>query len=73
MISKELFCKTIADIQAQDAKMHEFDTALNKICDSSVVFDADNLYLSALIRLLEEELDDKAGTIQWWLYEQVRK
>ena len=65
MISKELFCKTIADIQAQDAKMHEFDTALNKICDSSVVFDADNLYLSALIRLLEEELDDKAGTIQW--------
>lgn len=37
MISKELFCKTIADIQAQDAKMHEFDTALNKICDSSVV------------------------------------
>lgn len=73
MISKELFCKTIADIQTQDAKMHEFDVALNKICDSSVVFDADNLYLSALIRLLEEELDDKAGTIQWWLYEQVRK
>lgn len=73
MISKELFCKTIADIQTQDAKMYEFDSALNKICDSSVVFDADNLYLSALIRLLEEELDDKAGTIQWWLYEQVRK
>lgn len=73
MISKQLFCKTIAGIQAQDKKMHEFDVALNKICDSSVVFDADNLYLSALIRLLEEELDDKAGTIQWWLYEQVRK
>ena len=73
MISKELFCKTIADIQAQDKKMHEFDVALNKNSHSSVVFDADNLYLSALIRLLEEELDDKAGTIQWWLYEQVRK
>ena len=29
MISKELFCKTIADIQTQDAKMHEFDVALN--------------------------------------------
>lgn len=52
MISKELFCKTIADIQTQDAKMHEFDVALNKICDSSVVFDADNLYLSALLQIL---------------------
>lgn len=29
MISKQLFCKTIADIQAQDKKMHEFDVALN--------------------------------------------
>ena len=73
MISKELFCKTIADIQAEDKKMHEFDAALNKICDSSVVFDADNLYLSALLHLLGEELDDKTNTIQWWLYEHVRK
>lgn len=73
MISKELFCKTIADIQAQDKKMHEFDVALNKICDSSVVFDADNLYLSALLRLLKEELDDRADTIEWWLYDGVRK
>ena len=73
MISKELFCKTIADIQTQDERMREFDNALNKICDSSVVFDADNLYLSALLHLLEEELDDKTNTIQWWLYEHVRK
>lgn len=73
MISKELFCKTIADIQTQDERMHEFDNALNKICDSSVVFDADNLYLSALLRLLKEELDDRADTIEWWLYDGVRK
>ena len=53
MISKQLFCKTIAGIQAQDKKMHEFDVALNKICDSSVVFDADNLYLSALLQILK--------------------
>ena len=70
MISKELFCKTIADIQTQDERMREFDNALNKICDSSVVFDADNLYLSALLQILKEELDD---TIQWWLYEHVQK
>ena len=56
MISKELFCKTIADIQTQDAKMHEFDVALKKICDSSMVFDADNLYLSALLHFNLKEV-----------------
>lgn len=73
MISKELFCKTIADIQEQDRKISEFGHALNKICDSAVVFDANNLYLAALLRILKEELDDKADTIEWWLYEDVRK
>lgn len=73
MISKELFCKTIADIQKQDRKISEFDHALGKICDSAVVFDADNLYLAALLRILKEQLDDKADTIEWWLYEDVRK
>lgn len=73
MISKELFCKTIADIQKQDRKISEVDHALGKICDSAVVFDADNLYLAALLRILKEQLDDKADTIEWWLYEDVRK
>ena len=31
MISKELFRKTIADIQEQDRKISEFDHALGKI------------------------------------------
>ena len=70
MISKELFCKTIADIREQDRKISEFGHALNKICDSAVVFDADNLYLAALLRFLKEELDDKADTIE--LYRQWR-
>jgi hypothetical protein len=73
MISKELFCKTIEDIKKQDEKVIEFNTALNKMCDSYAVFDADNLYLAAVLRILKEELDDKADTIQWWLYEHVQK
>lgn len=73
MISKELFCKTIADIQEQDQKISEFDHALGRICDSAVVFDDNNLYLAALLRILKEELDDKEDTIEWWLYEDVRK
>lgn len=73
MISKELFCQTIADIQAQDMRMNEFGDALNKICDTSVVLDVNNLYLTALLRILKEELNDRADIIQWWLYEDVRK
>ena len=73
MISKELFCQTIADIQTQDTRMNEFGDALNKICDTSVVFDVNNLYLTALLRILKEELNDRADIIQWWLYEDVRK
>lgn len=65
MISKELFCKTIADIQTQDTRMNEFGDALNKICDTSVVFDVNNLYLTALLRILKEELNDRADIIQW--------
>lgn len=60
-------------VDEQDRKISEFDHALGKICDSAVVFDADNLYLAALLRILKEELDDKADTIEWWLYEDVRK
>lgn len=60
-------------VDEQDRKISEFDHALGKICDSAVVFYADNLYLAALLRILKEELDDKADTIDWWLYEDVRK
>ena len=73
VISKELFCKTIADIQEQDERINRFGDALNKICDTSVVFDVNNLYLTALLRILKEELNDRADIIQWWLYEDVRK
>lgn len=48
MISKELFCKTIADIPEQDRKISEFDHALGKICDSAVVFDADESAAASL-------------------------
>ncbi len=48
MISKELFCKTIADIQEQNRKISEFGHALGKICDSAVVFDADESAAASL-------------------------
>lgn len=36
MISKELFCKTIADVQEQNRKISEFNHALGKICNSDI-------------------------------------
>lgn len=48
MISKELLCKTIADIPEKDRKISEFDHALGKICDSAVVFDADESAAASL-------------------------
>lgn len=48
MISKELFCKTIADVQEQNRKILEFNHALGKICDSAVVFDADESAAASL-------------------------
>lgn len=44
MISKELFCKTIADIQEQDRKISEFDHALGKICDTEFFEIATRIY-----------------------------
>lgn len=64
MISKELFARRLPTfkkmwqgfplihvgvVDEQDRKISEFDHALGKICDSAVVFDADNLNLAALL------------------------
>lgn len=38
-----------------------------------VTFDNDNLYLSSLIEVLREVMNDKDDFISWWLYEDVEK
>lgn len=69
MLPKELFLSTIEKIRQQEARIDEFDKALNKMCDGFPVFDRDNLYLLALRDLLKYTMDDQYDNIGWWLYE----
>lgn len=69
MLPKELFLSTIEKIRQQEARIDEFNKALNKMCDGFPVFDKDNLYLLALRDLLKYTMDDQYDNIGWWLYE----
>ena len=73
MISKELFCKTIANIKTQDKMNREFSYALSKMCGGGhpPLFGTDDLYFLSLLELLEEILNDKDGYIEWFLYEGI--
>ena len=69
MCPKELFLSTIENIQKQEARIDEFNTALSKICDGFPVFDSENQYLIALRELLKYTMQDQYDYIGWWLYE----
>ena len=73
MISKELFCSVIDKIRKQDKKITKFNSALSDICDGYPIFDAENLYLSALLDILHSEMKDETDVIGWWLWENVDK
>lgn len=60
---------SIEKIRQQEARIDEFNKALNKMCDGFPVFDKDNLYLLALRDLLKYTMDDQYDNIGWWLYE----
>jgi hypothetical protein len=73
MISKYTFVGVINNIREQEKKAADFTKALNLYCDGHPIFDTDNLYLKALLDLLEEVFQDEYGTIKWWLWEDVEK
>ena len=69
MISREIFLSTLDKIRRQDARIEEFEDALQKLCDIRPAFDQGNLYLVALLELLQYTTNDKSDVIGWWLYE----
>jgi len=73
MISKELFCKTIADIQEQEKLNDNFSSALKTMGDGHYLFGVNNKYYSALMNLLADIFQDDGDYITWWLYEDVEK
>jgi hypothetical protein len=73
LLSKETFCKIISLIQEQDQINSEVNEALEKVCDSWVMYGHKDKYRQALDLLLKEIIDDDFGSISWWLYEEVEK
>ena len=69
LISRELFLSTLDKIRRQDARIEEFEDALQKLCDIRPAFDRGNLYLEALLELLQYTMHDASDVIGWWLYE----
>lgn len=73
MISKELFVETLNNIKVQQEKVDRFSDALGEMCDGHPVFDLNNRYLEALLRVLMEIFQDDDDIIGWWLWEDVEK
>ena len=75
-ISKELFIETLLAIQKGLEQRNQIDKALSQFSDSFVITNIGDDWLNALIKLLENAVDDEVSpkygsTITWWLYENV--
>ena len=73
MLKKETFVNALLNIKKQSERVDKFSSAIEAMSDGFIVFDSDNLYLSSLIKVLREVMNDKDDFISWWLYEDVEK
>ena len=77
-ISEELFVSTIKAIVTGLDEHCEFDKMMYKFSDGYFVSNIGNTWLNALIRLLEELVEDEVtptygSTISWWLFDTSEK
>ena len=68
-IAKETFCKALALIKEQEAINEQFSKALGLVGNGHFVYGTENRYLSALLLVLKEAMNDQYDYINWWLYE----
>ena len=73
MISKELFCQTLADIKEQEQINEDFGKAIEKMGDGHFLWGVENKFHSALMNVLAAVFQDDGDYISWWLYENVEK
>ena len=69
MISKETFCKALNMIKEQDETNQKFSDAVQLVGDGYFAFGTDNQYLTALLMVMKEAVDDRFDYIDWWLYD----
>ena len=77
-ISEELFIETLNSIKEGYGRIKQFDKALTSISDSFFICNAGEEWLNALIKLLEDVMNDHPtpkydSHISWWLFDDVEK
>ena len=73
MLSKESFLRAIEGIQKHDRFVAEINDASRKYSMEFYSVNSGDIVVSALLDILAVEMDDKAGYIAWWLYDDVDK
>ena len=76
MIDKELFIKSIKEIQEFCEEQEVLDTLIEKISDGFPVTTIGNNLVTSLIDVISSyftSLKSVKGLIEWWLYEKVDK
>lgn len=69
MITKETFCKCLDLIQEQERINEQFSKALDLVGNGHFVYGTENRYLTALLLVLKETMNDRFDYIDWWLYD----
>jgi hypothetical protein len=77
-ISKELFVSTIQAIVIGFEEHYEFNNMMSKFSDGHFVSNIGNTWVSALIKLLEDSVEDEVNpiygsVISWWLFDNSDK
>ena len=67
MLSKEIFCEALRNIQAQKDRDEQFGEALALVVDGHFVFEGGALVIAALLDVLKEAVNDQYDYISWWL------
>ena len=73
MLSKESFLRAIEGIQKHDRFVAEINDACRKYSMEFYSVNSGDIVVTALLGILAAEMDDKAGYIAWWLYDDVDK
>lgn len=73
MLSKESFLRAIEGIQKHDRFVAEINDACRKYSMEFYSVNSGDIVVIALLGILAAEMDDKAGYIAWWLYDDVDK
>lgn len=73
MLSKESFIRAIEGIQKHDRFVSEINDTCRKYSMEFYSANSGDIVVAALLDILAAEMDDKAGYIAWWLYDDVDK